>query len=193
MSVTNGEIIELIYKDDSYRGLCKKLAGKDHLAKDLHQEFALALLEINDDRLIRAYTGEDNEGQSYLNVFCVGIINNIWGKRNRVKTYTVGTTSPLFEYTSTFERPNPDREFALSTPTYNIRADYVSTKAEELVKKDWDHPDKNEMYKARVFYYSYFQYKNPKQFSDTSGIPYSTVIKTCNHWRSKLRKMLKIE
>ena len=89
--MTNVDIIESLSKDNRFKSICKKIAKKPHLADDLYQEFFLSLLEIKDERLIEAKKG------GYLEVLCVGIISNIWGKRYRVKTYVNGSTSTLYE------------------------------------------------------------------------------------------------
>lgn len=182
--VTNGEIVEKIYKREDYKSLCKSLARKPHLAEELHSTFILELLEIKDDRLIKA------EQEGYLDTYCVGIIHHVWNKRNRVKTYIVGHTSPLFEYSSTLETTKD--YFHQPDEPYEFEYDYVKKEVEEIIQKDWDNPNKSKMYSARVFYYSHLKYNGPGEFSEKSGIPYMAVWQTCRRYKKVLRKFLRL-
>lgn len=194
----NGEIATQIYSDNRYKSVCRGLAKKPHLAKDLHSEFILAVLEIKDNRLIDAKEG------GYLEVFCIGIINSIWKNRNRVKSYVVGTTSPLFEFTSTLE--TTEDYFDAPEPNYNYKLDSFSKEVSKIISEDINSSDQDTMYNARVFYYSYnkqlpdvkednvklkIEIDNPKQYAELSKIPYPTVIKSCNLVKEKLRKLFK--
>lgn len=158
------------------------MAKKPHLTDDLYQEFILSLLEIKDNRLIEAKEG------MFLEVFCIGVINNIWGKKNRVKSYATSSTSPLFEYCNTIEL-DESVHFESQQIEYSYTYDYVKN----VVDKEIDSNNKDTMYKARVFNYSYFEYKNPKVFSEKSKIPYQAVIKTCQQYKDKLKQMFKKE
>jgi DNA-directed RNA polymerase specialized sigma24 family protein len=180
--ITTRNIIDLIVKDKRYLSVCKGVAKKPHLTDDLYQEFILALLEINDNRLVEANNGK------FLEVFCVGVINNIWINKDRVKSYESGKTSPFFEYCNTIEL-DESLHFESNVTEYNYTYEYVK----KVVDKEVDSSNKDTMYKARVFNYSYFEYKNPKKFSEHSKIPYQAVIKTCQQYKEKLKQMFKKE
>lgn len=183
--MTNGEIVEEIFKTGKYKALCVTIAKKSHLAEELYSEFLKALLEIKDSGLQDAHKG------GYLDFFCVRVIKNIWGTKDRVKAYSMGTTSPLFEFTSTYEG-REEEMFSEPVPSepYNIKIDYISNEVKRIIKKEFDNADKDKMYAARVFHYSYIENKNPVEFSKKSGIPYWAVIKTCDKMKKYLKKKL---
>lgn len=172
-------VLTEIISDNRYKSICRQVATSKHLADDLYQEFILSILETEQSKLSAAKDG------GYLEVFCVGVINNIWGKRNRAKSYVVGKTSPLFEYCNTIEVDDVNR-FIKPSDGYNIRYDYVSKEIEKHIKEQMNSTDKDTMYNSRVFYYSNFTYKNPMQFSKKSKIPYQAVIATCRKYRKYL-------
>lgn len=206
--MSNGQIVEKIYKSGNFRGLCVKIAKHQDLADDLYSEFLKSLLEMAPEKL------EEVSKQDYFNVFCVGIINNIWGMRDRVKTYKVGTTSPLYKYSSSFETVKTtyivssdggkkklgyeyyeeDKEVhdvIDVTEDYDFTIDYKSKDMEDILLNEWNNENRDKMFQARVFYYSYIEHKNPKQFSKKTGIPYYVVINAINRMKETLRKKLK--
>lgn len=173
------------------------------MADELYQEFFLALCETTDNRLVMAYEGK------YLDVLCVGIINNIWGKRNRVKTYANGTTHPLYEVSSsTIPITNRDQDLPNekkvkdwyireshipSEPEYDVVKDIRSETAidhmKELVQIAMDSQDQSERFRARVFHYSRFKYKNTRQFAKASGIPYNVCLEAYNNFKEKIKSV----
>ena len=200
------DLIIEIYKDDRYKALCKKIAKRSELAEELHSTFILNLLESKHDNLLKA----KNEG--YFEVYLIGIINRIWNSRSRVKSYETGKTSPLFEYSSTFDishrynssdaadgdkecfnRIDPQEFFSKPDEPYDISIDYVSEKAKEIIEKECDHNDINRMYKARVFKYSYIVHKNPDQFAKKIDIPRASIRYTCKQFQKFLCDKLKLE
>lgn len=182
--VSNGEIAEKIFKDGNYKALCRSIAKKAHIAEELHSEFIMLLLETKDNRLIEASEG------GYLDVYCVGMIRHLWARRRRAKSYVIGTTSPLFEYSSTYDAERGiDKN--MFTSDYNVSYDYVSKEVMNRIREDMDSDKKDVMYKSRVFYYSHFKYKNPMRFAKKSGIPYRAVIDTYNAYKKKLNELFK--
>ena len=61
----------------------------------------------------------------------------------------------------------------------------------EKIKKDNQSTDRQTMYKSRVFNYSVTEFKNARQFSKSSGIPYGAVFKSYKQYQEKLREFLK--
>lgn len=84
------ELIKSIYEDTRYRGICFQLTKGKHLCDELWHETILALYDSKKE-VIKA----DVEG--YLRVYVMGVINNIWGKRQRVRRIN-GNTSVLYMY-----------------------------------------------------------------------------------------------
>lgn len=188
-------LIEEIAKQKKYYPLCKLYAKGGTLTDDLHQEFLLRLCEIGQDKVTEAFNG------GYLDWFCYDVVNNIWGKRNRVKCYKNGKTSPLFQLTNqstdyTFESPEPD---------YNIMIDYHYKEIKNELERDINSSDIETNYKARVFTYSVGltidggkvkeggKFKNALQFSKKSGISYRSVYHSFIMYKDYLKNKLKIE
>lgn len=199
--MTNVDIIESLSKDNRFKSICKKIAKKPHLADDLYQEFFLSLLEIKDERLIEAKKG------GYLEVLCVGIISNIWGKRYRVKTYVNGSTSTLYEMcefhkTITIEERLPssnsenrisevfEEHLPESTEEYDFNRDLNEILLHHVIDKYKESRNETERFEARVFYHSTFKYKNPKQFSRASEIPYLVCLRAYKRFKTKVKEEL---
>lgn len=198
--IDHGQIIERLSTDGRFKSICKRIAKKKHLAEDLYQEFFLALCEIKDDRLIEAYEG------NYLEVLCVGIINNIWGKRERVKSYENGKTSPLYELTSRITSLSHDMwqgEDYTDTPfarwiqgvivdksePYDQSKDKFLQEVKDLVNKSMNSEDENERFVSRVFHYSSFKFKNVKAFSKESKIPYGVCRRAYKEFKNKVEEL----
>lgn len=175
ISQTHPNLIDKIVKDGRYKSICKGLVGnKRHLADDLYQESMMAILELKDDRLFRA----DAEGR--LEVFIVGLINNIWHNRNRAKSYGCGSTSPLMEYSSTFNIESLNgrvaglykdtseiitndtfdsnksirRVISQTSLDYNPKIDQVFEATKKIVREDCHSNETKVWYPARVYNYS---------------------------------------
>lgn len=198
--MTNVDIIESLSKDNRFKSICKKIAKKPHLADDLYQEFFLSLLEIKDERLIEAKKG------GYLEVLCVGIISNIWGKRYRVKTYVNGSTSTLYEMcefhnyidaetrledvSSLIAGKTNEEHLPESTDEYDFDRDLNEILLHHVIDKYKESRNETERFEARVFYYSKFKYKNPKQFSRASEIPYLVCLRAYKRFKTKVKEEL---
>ena len=196
--MTNVDIIESLSKDNRFKSICKKIAKKPHLADDLYQEFFLSLLEIKDERLIEAKKG------GYLEVLCVGIISNIWGKRYRVKTYVNGSTSTLYEmcdfhkHISVQEQHSggdnisevTEEHLPESTEEYDFDRDLNEILLHHIIDKYKESRNETERFEARVFYHSTFKYKNPKQFSRASEIPYLVCLRAYKRFKTKVKEEL---
>lgn len=194
--MTNNDIIESLSKDNRFKSICKKIAKKPHLADDLYQEFFLSLLEIKDDRLIEAKEG------GYLEVLCVGIISNIWGKRYRVKTYKTGNTSTMYEMCNFYKViRNTDHDSCLfdevkedhlpeSQEEYDFERDLKEILLHHIIDKYKESRNETERFEARVFYYSKFKYKNPKQFAIASDIPYLVCLRAYKRFKNKVKEEL---
>lgn len=195
--ITTKAIIESLTKDGRFKSVCKSIAKKPYLADDLYQEFFLALCEIKDNRLVEAKEG------GYLEVLCVGVINNIWGKRYRVKMRDVGQTHPLHEHCNSMksiQSEGPDhnmsrvkniRDVIPEHHMADVSEPYEENDPEEVKKaleKSMNSADPSERFRARVFYYSIFKYKNPRQFAINSGIPYNICLEANNIYKEKLRQ-----
>lgn len=182
-------IIESLSKDDRFKSICKQIAKKPHLADELYQEFFLSLCEIKDNRLLDARSG------GYLEIFCIGIINNIWKNRGRVKVYKNGNTSPLYELHGITIVPG-DVEVAgcLSEETiliededYDYTRDINEIKLQKLIEKYKESEDVMDRFYSRVFYYSKFKYKNVRQFSVKSKIPYGVCLRAYESFKDKIK------
>ena len=198
--MTNVDIIESLSKDNRFKSICKKIAKKPHLADDLYQEFFLSLLEIKDERLIEAKKG------GYLEVLCVGIISNIWGKRYRVKTYVNGSTSTLYEMcefhnyidaetrledvSSLIAGKTNEEHLPESTDEYDFDRDLNEILLHHVIDKYKESRNETERFEARVFYHSTFKYKNPKQFSRASEIPYLVCLRAYKRFKTKVKEEL---
>lgn len=198
--MTNVDIIESLSKDNRFKSICKKIAKKPHLADDLYQEFFLSLLEIKDERLIEAKKG------GYLEVLCVGIISNIWGKRYRVKTYVNGSTSTLYEMcefhnyidaetrledvSSLIAGKTNEEHLPESTDEYDFDRDLNEILLHHVIDKYKESRNETERFEARVFYYSKFKYKNPKQFAIASEIPYLVCLRAYKRFKTKVKEEL---
>lgn len=199
--MTNSEIIESLSKDNRFKSICKKTAKKPHLADDLYQEFFLSLLEIKDDRLIEA------KERGYLEVLCVSIISHIWGKRYRVKTYQKGSTSTLYEMCNFHKhigveersdgKGNENRTHEVSEEhipstedEYDFDRDLNEILLHHVIDSYKESKNETERFEARVFYYSRFKYKNPKQFSIASEIPYLVCLRAYKRFKTKIKEEL---
>jgi hypothetical protein len=173
---------ESICHNVKYKAICRTIAKREHLADDLYQEFILRLLEQSDSKVNEAHE------QGYLEWYCISIINSIWNQRNRIKTYTVGKTSPLFEYSNVI-----DTEFSFTqpTPTYDVDFDYTQERALDIIKSEYDSPNNELMYTARVFFHSNYTFKNTRKFAEKSTIGYRSLIKTCTKYKKMLIDKLK--
>lgn len=175
--------------------LCIKLTNNKALAEDLHSEFIKALLETKDPIEYR-----DN---MFIDVYCVGIIHNIWNTRNRHKRYENGHTSPLFQYSSTYEIPvqyTEDGEcrvfeeiFSKPEPTYDIKIDYEYKRAKDFIDTECEHSDPNRMYKARIFKYAVCESENVSEFARASQINYYAIRKAIKQFKDRAVKFLKDE
>jgi hypothetical protein len=176
------------------------------MADELYQEFFLSLCEINDNRLVEAKAG------GYLEVLCVGVINNIWGKRFRVKTYANGSTNPLYDMSCNMiqivqvdvsedfdsrlargARVMPEMAIP-SHDTYDHDKDRRTQRATEQVKElielAKNSENETERFRARVFDYSRSIYKNTRQFSKASKIPYNVCLESYNIFKENLKQKL---
>lgn len=185
-------IVERIYRDGKYKDLCEGLAKQKVLGEELHSMFIEELLNLGEEKLSQFAENE-------LKVYCVGIIYNTWHKRTRVKNHRDGRTNDLFQYTSTLDiqaHYDTDRTEEAKDPIEyfikpeGVEYDYVERvdKVKEIIQKDWDNPDVSKMYPARVFWYSYFDCKNPTEFSRRSQIPYVSIWGAIKKFRNKLKK-----
>lgn len=200
--MNNQQLIEIIAKDKSYLPLCQRIVkrsySRDCIAEDLYQETMLAVCSVQDNRLINAY----NDG--YLQVFVVGIINNIWNKRKAIKYHIDGSTSPLFDYSSTIEsdwsfhdKDNNklnlfDRRFISDISLdYNPDIDMLFTATKKIIKADCNSEKMCIRYKARVYNHSNNNianldctesFNNSRQFAKYIGINYPAIRKTCNQY-----------
>ena len=177
------QIITSIVNEKKYVSICKKLAKSPHLAEDLYQEFMLQVLEIKDDRLTKA-----NEG-NYLTVFCVGIINNIWNNRGRVKSYSNGSTSPLFEF-SRSRAEGVDYEYLLESKEYDSTIDVKYDKALEVINKDRSSNNKTVWFESNIFYHSTHTHSNPYQLSKNSNIYYRTAYNAYKNYLKRLKEKI---
>ena len=191
-------IIEQIARDGRYYSICKGLAKRHHLADDLLQEFHLAICEIGNDELTII------RDKGYLEVYCVGIINNIWNKYNSkitIKKNANGSTSPFFEY-SKYAVENP---VYVSTGSYDIKIDYEYKKAKDIIEQDTVSKDKDIMYKARTFAYALSYkvdvnngkieeggvFKNARDLALKMGGEYHTVYQAVKNYQKRLKDLLK--
>lgn len=169
------------------------------MADELYQEFFLALCETTDNRLIEAHAG------GWLEVLCVGIINNIWGKRGRVKTYVNGQTSPLYElgnWTTHIKYEERDWQGEDKYPNEVVeshipggeefdfdkamRQEKARTQIKEMIEQAKESNNKDERFRARVFEYSTFTYKDPRKFSKASNIPYFVCWKATSDFKKQI-------
>lgn len=181
--------------------ICKQIAKRPHLADDLYQEFFLSLCEIKDDRLSNASDG------GYLEVFCYGIISNIWGKRHRVKSYKTGSTSPLYELHNNAKRILRDdgewmdvskrsRESAIredhlsDNREYDFNRDINEAMLHHIIEKYKESPKIDDRFRSRVFYYSRFKYKSVREFADASGIPHRTCARAFKSFKQTIKEEL---
>ena len=176
-------ITEQIARDGRYKSICKTLAKRPHLTDELYSEFLLAICEMQTNDLESARDG------GYLEVYCVGIINNIWnvGNRLKIKKNVNGKTSPFFDY-SDYSVESP---IYINTPSYDAKIDYLYEKAVDKIATDNLSLNRDTMYKSRVFNYSVNEFKNTKQFAESSGIPYGAASKSFRQYREMIKKYLK--
>lgn len=83
-------IVELICNDRRYFSICKDIGGAQH-CQDLYQQ---TMLQVCEPKTLSALEKAKEGG--YLEVFVIGIINNIWGVRRR-------PGSPLYRVTDNKE------------------------------------------------------------------------------------------
>jgi hypothetical protein len=94
------------------------------MADELHAEFLLRLCEIGEDKV--------NEASEYIDWFCLDVINKIWGKRTRVKSYETGSTSPFFEFSTS----HISEQQVFITPDYDVTFDFKAKEAKDILNKD---------------------------------------------------------
>lgn len=189
--MTQQSIIDLIVKDGRYKSICKKIVGtKKHLADDLYQELMLSVLECEDERFNNA--NKDNR----LEVYLYGVATFLWSRNNQVKNYGEHGTSVFFEHDLSIENLN----IQIADNSYNFDRDELENKLINIIKKDCDSQEMCIRYKARVFNLSHNDIakidniegcKNPRQFAESSQIPYSAVWKVCNEYKKTLKQRLK--
>lgn len=187
-------IIEQLSKDARFRSICKQIAKKPHLAEDLYQEFFLSLCEIKDQRL------EDASSGGYLEVFCVGVIHNIWKNRGRVKKNKNGNTSPLHELSGIMIVPGCvddsdnrggyilDDHIPNNQEEYDHLRDINEQRLHQLIERYKESEDLMDRFYSRVFYYSKFKYKNVRQFSVNSKIPYGVCLRAYESFKGKIKE-----
>ena len=139
----------------------------------------------------------------YLEVYCVGIINNIWKKRGRVKTYRNGTTSSLYEgnYIPILNQSSEDVQSKKQNKhyiseevipddsiEYDVNRDIDEVLLHHIINKYKESEDINERFASRVFYYSKFKYKNVRQFAVNSRIPYGVCLRAFESFKEKVKE-----
>lgn len=190
--MTQKHIIDTIVKDKRYIGICKKIVGKSkqHLSDDLYQELILSILECKDDRFNKAY----NENR--LEVYLYGTATYLWSRNNQVRYCGEHNTSVFFEHNLSIDSLN----LQIVDSGYNYELDELENKLISIIKKDCDSQEMCTRYKARVFNLSNDDIakidviegcKNPRQFAESSKIPYSAVWKVCNEYKKSLKQRLK--
>lgn len=135
------------------------------------------MLEIKDERLV------DAEREKYLDVFCVGIIRNIWGRRFDFKRYEKGKTSPLFDFVNVSVEIQDEQD---DSESYDPSREYKDVELHEFIERHKESGDENDRFRARVFYYSKFKFKNVRQFSKATQIPYQVCVRAFREFREKL-------
>lgn len=194
--VNNNQLAEQIFRGGKYKALCLKLTnGNKEKAEELHSEFIHSILETKDPI--------DQRDNMFVDVFCVGIIHNIWNKRSRHKLYENGKTSPLFQYSSTYEIPVQytdegecrvfEEIFSKPQCDYDVSIDYTYQKVERFIEKEIEHPDPNRMYKARIFKYAVCESQNVAEFARSSKINYFAIRKAINQFKTSVQKFIKNE
>lgn len=168
------------------------------MADELYQEFFLSLCELKDDRLIQAKEG------GFLEVYCISIIHHIWSNRGRVKRYSNGRTSPLFECNDiTISDPSIpvnkrylkktqsegfiDFELEDDSDQYANEIDHAYSEVMEQVERDLSGDDRNEWFRASVFLQLNTNFKNAREFSIKSKIPYNVVREANQLYKQKLK------
>ncbi len=189
-------LIDQIARDGRYLSICKKLAKREHLADDLLQEFRLAICEMGNEKL--------EKHREHIEIFCVGIINNIWNKYSNqltIKKNVNGATSPLFEF-SKYAVENP---VFVSTGTYDVKVDYIYKWAKDQIERDIVSKDTTTMAKSRTFAYSLGykinpnngkieeggKFKNARDFSIQLKGEYHTVYKQYKSYQKRLKEFFK--
>lgn len=88
-------LINTITNDARYKSVCKRVTKSSHLWKDLYQDTMVIVCSPEmKDRLIKAVDG------GYLEVFIIGVINNLWHNKDRLNTstlYLISSKFSLFE------------------------------------------------------------------------------------------------
>jgi hypothetical protein len=196
--------INTIVSNPKYINVCKKITPS--LWQDLWQESVLEILKIDKNKLHDAYIND------YLDFYIIKIITGVWRNRGRVKSYKSGTTSPLYYFTNynkdEFNDPiyyeiNKDcnTQVKFLENIYHDEIDTFYIKAKQIIINDCNSEDMDVRYRARVFNYSngnpaeleingYAICKNAREFSISSGIKYSALIKTCNEYKESLKNKL---
>jgi hypothetical protein len=131
-------------------------------------------------------------------VFCVGVIHNVWSRKDRLKSYANGSTHPLTELSnSTVSIGNERAERMLSEDLiqdqgedYDCGIDLKLDAVKKIIDQEKNSNDKAKAYKAKVFYYSHYKFKNPRQFSIHSKIPYNAVLEAHNAMRIIIKDRL---
>lgn len=179
MFLEKQKIIEEIILNSSFRELCKKICKGNDLHNDLYQEFILQLYELkNDELLISAKSG------NYLSVYCVGIINNLWNNRHRLKTYKNGKTSSLTHLTNYFmEVP--------SNLVYSKKdTDFIHEIKQELNNMLFSSDEKIRK-NASALYKSVYVYKNIHQHSMHTGVYDNKIRRSCTTASRLIKEKIK--
>lgn len=187
------EIVEQLFKEGRFKAFCLSLAKNSTKAEELHS----MLIEV---LLSNPQSAIDAHRDGCLDYYCVDVIRKIWGKRTRYKI-TTGQTSDLLFYSDTCPE---GIKFATPTNNYDYTIEYKAKKAQDIIKEEFFHRDKDRMYKARVFYYSqpiqfikkedgsyYNTCKTPAEFSRKLGIHYQAIIKARHSFVKFLKFKLK--
>ena len=171
------EIINIVINHQQYKRFCKKLCkgNNSQIYEDMYQEFLLAVLEYDHNKLIELH----NNNQ--LEYFCMGIIFRQNSYRLKPAVFNP-CNSPLYELSKfTNELTNSHKQ-----DSYNLNIDINANKILDYVSKDKSIKVEDWLLLTESLDRSLID------ISKESGIPYITLKVKRKRLKDKIRKNVDI-
>lgn len=171
------DIINIVVKHEQYKRFCKKLCkgSNSNIHEDMYQEFILAVLEQDENKLIELYNNKQ------LEYFCMGVIFRQNSYRVKPAVFNP-CQSPLYEISKYSKELNTEGK----QDFYNLNIDINANKVLDYVSKDKT---------IKVEDWLLFTESLDRKLIDISkesGIPYITLKVKQKKLKDKIRKNVDI-
>lgn len=159
-------IINKFIEDSSYKADCKRIV-KSELWSDLYQELCIAIIEMDEIKLAKAYC------KGYMKFLAVRIMKNTVNRKGRRH--------------NCLHKISNDDSFNL----FNIIDDkeYSSANLYEILDKQLQEDEKENFYEAKLLR-AYMMYGSYRKTSKATKIPFKSICATLNGYMNKLKPKL---